>query len=76
MHAHFEEIYKRGGYLWSLASAGPDQNVSNVARILHGDKDSPNQVPYDPTNGTISTGDVIRTNHGAFDGKTIFPSDY
>jgi prepilin-type N-terminal cleavage/methylation domain-containing protein len=75
-HNHFEQIYKRGGYVWALSSPGPDRASTNVARILHGGKDSPQQVPYDPTNGTISTGEILRTNRGEFSGRTIFANDY
>ena len=55
---------------WSLASAGPDR-VSNVGEYLVFGESVLNSIPglppyygpgclYDPTNGTVSAGDIVR----------------
>jgi prepilin-type N-terminal cleavage/methylation domain-containing protein len=47
---------KRARYgIWILASAGPDLDRLDLAR----------DVPYDPTNGTVSDGDIIRSQYFA-----------
>ena len=50
-------ILQRG--IWAILSFGPDQ-VFDVNRPVF---PSP-AVPYDPTNGTISNGDIVRTSVG------------
>jgi len=60
------------GFTWSLWSAGP-MRVSNgaIQDILRGVVDTTpwsTDSVYDPSNGTISLGWVIRTNKGVFTG--------
>jgi len=43
---------------WKLSSAGPDRNANGVPTFLY--LDPPNDLIYDPTNGTTSVGDVMR----------------
>jgi len=53
---------------WVMASAGPDQRASPVGQFAPGKQYSDGVaipwsilIRYDPTNGTISEGDIIRT---------------
>ena len=59
---------KEAGFIWGLGSFGPSRNKShldgataNLAGILAG-KDG--TFIYDPSNGTVSRGYIIRTNKG------------
>ncbi|MCX7011725.1 MAG: prepilin-type N-terminal cleavage/methylation domain-containing protein [Candidatus Sumerlaeota bacterium] len=57
------------GYTWALRSIGPlRNNRGNVASVLNGDPPSgwTTVFPYDPTNGTMSVGWILRTNKGEF----------
>ena len=48
--------------LWRLISSGPDRYVLNTAALPEQDFASFNPLRnYDPTNGTISIGDIFRT---------------
>lgn len=58
------------GRMWSLTSVGPDQ-ISNVGEYLIFGEEVLNSIPghlpdwgpgclYDPTNGTVSAGDIVR----------------
>ena len=66
------EASKRLGYEryggWRMTSAGPDNAQFNEQLPPEGDPLSRIQasktVPYDPSNGTISVGDIIRTGKG------------
>jgi prepilin-type N-terminal cleavage/methylation domain-containing protein len=48
---------------WILMGAGPDQAVNNLpgSKVDFSDGAIPQGVNYDPTNGTISAGDIYRT---------------
>ncbi|MGI8906914.1 MAG: prepilin-type N-terminal cleavage/methylation domain-containing protein [Candidatus Sumerlaeaceae bacterium] len=48
-----ERISRSAGVLWALRSVGPDLNATTLGH------DSPNATSYDPTNGTVSAGDVF-----------------
>jgi len=48
--------------MWRLAGAGPD--LFQAFGIVRGRTDEPDGVDYDPTNGTMSWGDIIRTGAG------------
>jgi len=70
-------ILYRNGVLWSMQCAGPTRNrgVYNV-RALIGAQNHTSQPglffnAYDPTNGTMSFGVIIRTNKGGWTG-TIY----
>jgi len=58
------------GYTWATGSPGPTRyNYINLGRALSGVINHSSQpglkyYPYDPTNGTISMGLIIRTNKG------------
>lgn len=54
------------GYSWSLHSWGPYKQEIEVLNTLTGAA-GPNHCSYDPTNGTISRGGIIRTNKGVFE---------
>ncbi len=65
------------GFLWALYSIGPMRNVGTggTANICAGIVyTAPNQViyHYDPTNGTSSSGYIVRTNKGDFSGPTRY----
>jgi type II secretion system protein G len=70
-HAFFEDLYSFGhsrATLWFEASQGPDQQPGATQP-----GDAPNSMSnlgllYDPTNGTVSIGDIIRTGPGGFAG--------
>ena len=62
---------KSAGYTWCLHSLGPSRrnaNTGNVARMLNGIGWETELVPYDPTNGTSSFGQIYRTSKGEFAG--------
>jgi len=58
------------GYVWSMYSVGPLRNNNgNIARILVGTATTAGGgtvSTYDPSNGTVSFGWIIRTNKGIF----------
>ncbi|MEO8377687.1 MAG: prepilin-type N-terminal cleavage/methylation domain-containing protein [Candidatus Sumerlaeota bacterium] len=51
--------------LWYMSSAGPDKFTNNRNTAATGDYQEVNSIPYrvsyDPTNGTISVGDIFRS---------------
>jgi len=61
------------GFRWSLATVGPSRTYSaptadwtnmipwNILAVIPGDAHNTYLYLYDPTNGTVSDGDVIRT---------------
>jgi len=58
----------RLGYLWGVESRGPNpahQAAGGMQAIL---SDKTKSIVYDPSNGTVSDGVIIRTNKGVFDG--------
>ena len=47
---------------WRLLSVGPDRDWDNVPdNDSHFSSDCPVGLPYDPTNGTISVGSIVRS---------------
>lgn len=50
--------YAGTGTKWSVASIGPDTRNDSIGQHL----DDPKPYTYDPTNGTVSAGDIVRTN--------------
>jgi len=63
------------GYTWSLESPGPFRNnAGNLNRLLWGVGPGAGAnpmitvYPYDPSNGTVSMGFIVRTNKGIFTG--------
>jgi len=70
---------KKKGYRWYLASVGPSRN--NVSPKGPGDNVDPEEIlsgwsglwVYDPTNGTVSFGNILRTNKGVFTGSQYNP---
>lgn len=62
-----DDIYEKCyvmGYTWSVMTKGPSrENLGNVAQRVYKARDEGPRV-YDSTNGTISTGYIIRTNKG------------
>ena len=56
------KVYNLKGYTWSLASMGPTRVDGSAENALPGNLD----WVYDPTNGTMSSGMIIRTNKGDF----------
>ena len=61
------------GYVWSLQSVGPSRNgAGTTVKILIGEVSTVRgQVGniYDPSNGTVSWGWILRTNKGIFTGQ-------
>jgi len=65
---------RRRGLWWSIASLGPDGDY-DIGRPREGDYRFPTDADrgagmgafYDPTNGTVSSGDVVRLGPGASD---------
>lgn len=63
------------GYNWAVGSPGPTRydyiNMVNALRgkITHSaaGRELPTYFPYDPTNGTLSEGLIVRTNQGVWD---------
>lgn len=53
-----QAYYAASGTRWSVASIGPDKRNDDVGQYM----DNPYNFVYDPTNGTVSAGDIIRTN--------------
>lgn len=53
----FQELYGR----WRLLSVGPDRDWDNRDNGQQFSNPSPVGLPYDPTNGTISRGSVLRS---------------
>jgi len=60
-------LYKDIGPVWSISSTGPDQMDNFGSYIVFGEDVLNNTVAfgaygclYDPTNGTVSAGDVVR----------------
>jgi len=60
----------RAGYAWALRSLGPRRNNNgSLVQVLNGDPPTfvgDTDCAYDPSNGTVSEGWVIRTNKGVF----------
>ena len=50
--------YAQTGTQWSVGCIGPDKRNDDVGQYM----DNPYDRIYDPTNGTVSVGDIIRTN--------------
>jgi len=59
----------RKGYLWYLRSIGPDRVIGTPMISTMVANNNPNNV-YDPTNGTVSKGEIHLTNKGFFTGVT------
>ncbi|MCX7013055.1 MAG: prepilin-type N-terminal cleavage/methylation domain-containing protein [Candidatus Sumerlaeota bacterium] len=61
------------GYTWVMMGVGPDMNQAQngVWNFLLGGAWNPGQEreAYDPTNGTVSEGMIVRTNKGIWDGN-------
>jgi len=57
------------GYLWYLRSVGPDRVVGQPYLAGMVVNKNPNNV-YDPTNGTVSYGEIHLTNKGFYTGAT------
>lgn len=56
----------KNGHYWSLFSAGPSKVWDyNELQLLGGYTATPG--PYDPTNGTVSKGAIMRTNKGTIE---------
>ena len=60
----------RVGYVWYLRSPGPARIVGSpyLAAIV---VDNDPGMIYDPTNGTMSIGNIHRTNKGVLDGRNM-----
>jgi prepilin-type N-terminal cleavage/methylation domain-containing protein len=59
------DLARANAYSWCLHSLGPSRRNADggtVVDLLMGNWDI--QVPYDPTNGTNSFGQIVRTNKG------------
>ena len=57
------------GFVWSLYSFGPCVKPGNIRIILQGGSKPSTKQPdcvYDPSNGTVSDGIILRTNKGDF----------
>lgn len=64
--ARTEEWRHNFGYsAWKLTSAGPDRQFVNAGSFFG------TREIYDPTNGTVSQGDIIRTAHGNTSARVI-----
>jgi type II secretion system protein G len=48
------------GGAWRLCSAGPDRGMAYGGAIAGNNPNNPPGVDYDPTNGTLSAGDLVR----------------
>jgi type II secretion system protein G len=62
------------GYVWYLRSVGPDKMVgqpyfAGMASPLDWSNHAPPNGVYDPTNGTMSWGDIYLSNKGFFTGS-------
>jgi hypothetical protein len=53
-------VAQRSG--WSLTSAGPDQTIASRISFIRRSQDEPRYLTfmYDPTNGTVSSGEIFR----------------
>ena len=74
------DIMQEIGYRWAVGSPGPTRyDYINLIRALRNWINHSNQKvvfgPYDPTNGTMSEGLIIRTNKGPWD-KSEYPKTY
>jgi len=49
---------------WSIRMMGPDTDFDLVGDTNDGDIAIPENGVYDPTNGTVSNGDIIRSGGG------------
>jgi prepilin-type N-terminal cleavage/methylation domain-containing protein len=68
LHPNLGNTYKRifkAGFTWSILSRGPAKHAVGPQAVIRGDGDKGNEV-YDPTNGTMSWGCIVRTNKGVF----------
>lgn len=66
----YESIYGQ----WRISSSGPDRTAGPFSYIMVGGSAVWNTMPlYDPTNGTVSDGDIIRSQMSA-DGQYPFLS--
>ena len=61
-HRCFSEF----GYTWGLMSRGPEGNQLNGMHVVIKGEGG---YAYDPSNGTMSVGAIIRTNKGVFKGR-------
>ena len=80
LQGNFAKMRKRG-YFWTLNSPGPTRSLDDpedpnrsiqTQRILLGQR--PPYI-YDPTNGTVSYGMIIRTNKGIYTAGEWKPAD-
>lgn len=63
------QTYKYG-HLWYLRACGPDRQVGDpYFHVMVDNKTTENL--YDPTNGTVSYGDIYRTNKGDIGGGNM-----
>ena len=65
-----QNCYKKG-HLWYLRGCGPDRQVGEPYFSTMIAQKNPNNL-YDPTNGTISYGDIYRTNKGDINGGILW----
>ncbi len=72
-YAGFESGYTRGAH-WRLASAGPDRFQTYSGPSPPASPDNPGHN-YDPTNGTISNGDLVRVGPKTADGGSCMYPD-
>jgi len=59
-------VYLRRSVTWSLMSVGPSRMDASAENALSAQTDVGINLMYDPTNGTMSQGLIIRTNKGDF----------
>lgn len=57
--------YTRTDTKWTVISIGPDRRHDEAGQAL----DQAAYLLYDPTNGTVSPGDIVRSNRGQIDGN-------
>ncbi len=72
----YRMAYLQAGYVWALKSNGPTKNGNGILKDMLMDDPPAGGYPankawnprgaYDPTNGTVSLGWIIRTNKGVF----------
>jgi hypothetical protein len=66
---------RRRGYTWFVNSIGPALSRSGptVFQCLRGNNIEAICIIYDPTNGSVSEGQIIRTNKGIYDHPDTSP---
>ncbi len=74
LHGHSEPSYRTRGAEWRIAGSGPDCLNTWGGPLLITSLENPG-YDYDPTNGTVSKGDIVRVGaKSGYPGNFLYPN--